>query len=194
MLQKLKSYRIDSQYRRPRGAVGQRIGRGMARDHRPENTWTVAILDPQPDDHVLELGFGPGVAIQALTKRITSGHIAGVDYSHTMVAAARQRNAGAIRRGLADLRYGDVAALPFDDQSFDIAFGIHTIYFWSRPLEALREVLRVLKPGGRLGLTILPRERWNPDDPTAPVGTPVCRPYTTAELERMLLVAGFSAT
>ena len=51
---------IDGQYRRPTGLLGRYVGDGMARDHQPENQWTVACLDPQPGDRILELGFGPG--------------------------------------------------------------------------------------------------------------------------------------
>jgi ubiquinone/menaquinone biosynthesis C-methylase UbiE len=184
---------IDGQFRRPSGLLGRRIGAGMARDHRPENLWTVACLDPRPTDHILEIGFGPGVAVALLAERLTAGHVAGIDFSRTMVGAARRRNAAAVRAGRVDLRHGDAAALPVADAAFDKVFGIHTLYFWPRPAAVLLEAARVLKPGGQIVLTILPREKWNPNNPEAPVGTPECRPYTAAEVVALFSEAGFVA-
>jgi ubiquinone/menaquinone biosynthesis C-methylase UbiE len=192
VLQRL--FNLDPHYRRPSGWLGRYVGRSMARDHQPENQWTVAMLAVQPNDHILELGFGPGIAIQALTKLAPHGRISGIDFSKTMVHAAGRRNRAAVRRGQVALHYGDVARLPFADRSFDKAFGIHTIYFWPQPLAALREIRRVLKPGGALTITVLPKERWNELDPDLPVGTPECRPYSGAELLSMLAEAGFVQT
>jgi len=184
---------LDAQYRRPSGLLGRYIGGQMARDHRPENEWTVAQLDLKPADHVLELGCGPGVALALAVRLVPLGRVVGLDYSRAMVRAARQRNARAVWRGQVALYHGNVARLPFADESFDKAFGIHTICFWPQPLASLHEIWRVLKPGGMLTLTILPTEQWNAGDPTAPVGTPECRPYTGAELQHLLADAGFDA-
>jgi ubiquinone/menaquinone biosynthesis C-methylase UbiE len=185
---------IDGQYRRPTGLVGRWIGGKMAQQHRPENRWTVALLDPQPVDHILEIGFGPGIAVQALARRMPRGLVAGVDFSRTMVATARRRNAAAVKAGRVRLHYATADHLPFADASFDKVFGIHTIYFWPQPQAALREIHRVLKPGGKLVITVLPKEKWGGDDPNAVVGTPECRPYTGAEIARMMIAAGFSTT
>ena len=190
MLQKI----IDNQYRRPTGLLGSYIGAKMARDHQPENLWTIAVLNAQPTDHILELGFGAGVALQRLTQIVTRGRIEGVDYSRTMVRLARKRNASAIKRGQVVIHHGDVIDLSFDNETFDKVYSIHCIYFWRQPTAILQSVLRVLKPGGTFTLTILPRERWNADDPNAPVGTPSCRPYSSAELQEMLSAVGFAAT
>lgn len=189
MLQRL----IDDQYRHPRGWLGRYIGRSMARDHWPENQWTVAALDVQPSDRVLELGFGPGVAIQTLSHRVAQGQISGLDASRTMVRQARRRNWAAVRSGRVTLACGDAARLPFAACSFDKVFGIHTIYFWPDPLAALHETWRVLRPGGLLALTVLPKARWNANDPSLPVGTPQCRPYDGDELIELMRAVGFDA-
>jgi ubiquinone/menaquinone biosynthesis C-methylase UbiE len=185
---------INGQYRRPSGLLGQFIGNRMAKDHQPENLWTVAVLRAQPTDHILEIGFGPGLAIKTLTAIVTQGRIAGIDFSKTMVRSAQKRNANALKRGQVDLRYGDAADLPFDDHAFDKAFSIHSIYFWPHPLDALKEIERVLKPKGKVVLTVLPKERWNEDNPDMPVGTSECKPYSGNELIDMLNQAGFRTT
>jgi len=48
----------------------------MARQHRPENAWTVSLLDAQPADCILEVGFGPGIAIEMLALPLQNGEIA----------------------------------------------------------------------------------------------------------------------
>jgi ubiquinone/menaquinone biosynthesis C-methylase UbiE len=184
---------IDGQYRRPSGLLGRWVGRKMAQQHVPENGWTVALLGAQPTDHILEVGFGPGLALEALSKIVTQGFIAGVDVSHTMVSAARKRNAAAIREGRMDLQYGEASRLPCANASFDKAYSIHSVYFWPHPATALRELCRVLKPQGTLTLTILPKSKWGTDDPNKPLGTPECKPYSGEELKDLLLKIGFSS-
>jgi SAM-dependent methyltransferase len=183
---------IDGQYRQPTGLIGRWIGDKMARQHQPENLWTVNLLDVQASEHVLEIGFGPGVSVAEVARRATDGLVAGVDFSRTMVGAARRRNAAGVRRGKVDLRYGSVAQIPFADNAFDKAFSIHSIYFWPNPLAALREIHRVLKPVGLLILTVLPKEKWNPSNPDA-AGTPECKPYSGDELKTLLDKAGFGS-
>jgi arsenite methyltransferase len=124
----------------------------------------------------------------------SQGWVAGVDFSKTMVSAASQRCADAIRAGRVDLRLGDATHLPFADATFDKAFSIHSIYFWGEPVTALKEIYRVLKPGGKFVLTVLPKERWNEGNPDAPVGTPECRPYSGEELRALLSGVGFAQT
>lgn len=181
---------IDGQYRQPTGPVGRWIGSKMARQHQPENRWTVNLLEVQPTNHILEVGFGPGIAIEQVASR--AALVAGIDFSRTMVAAAKRRNAAAIRAGKVDLRYGDAASLPFSNEAFDKAYSIHSIYFWPDPLKALGEIYRVLKPGGLLALTVLPKEKWNPENPEL-AGTPECKPYYGEELKTMLGKVGFSS-
>lgn len=187
---------LDSQYRRPSGELGRRVGREMARDHLPENLWTIKLLDPQPADSILEVGFGPGIAVEMLLAHVKSGLVAGVDFSETMVSEVIARNQGAILAGRADLRYGEAGDLAYGDASFDKAFSIHSIYFWYEPLTALKELHRVLKPGGLLVITMLPKHKWPPNGAGAPqeYGTAECTPYFGIEVEEMMLQAGFSIT
>jgi SAM-dependent methyltransferase len=181
---------IARQYRRPSGLIGRWIGQRMADQHRPENLWTVALLDIQLDDRILEIGFGPGHAIQEVAQRLTTGVIAGVDFSATMVQAARRRNAKAVHAGRADLQYGEVAHLPFADSCFDKVFSINSIYFWTEPLVALKEIWRVLKLDGMLIVTFLPLERWDGGDTLT--ATPEFKPYSGDELQALLAGAGFT--
>src|ERR1700678_3305532 len=85
---------VIGQAHRTRGAAGRVTAWEMA--HRPSNRqrnrWVVSLLDIQPTDRVLELGFGPGVAIAALA-RAGAAHVYGVDHSGVMARQASKRNA-----------------------------------------------------------------------------------------------------
>ena len=104
---------------RPEGVLGRLGGVIMARMNRDAATEIIQMLDIRPDDKLLEVGFGPGVAIQLLLDRVPAGSVAGIDYSQEMVRQAAARNADALRSRRADLRYGSVERLPFADETFD---------------------------------------------------------------------------
>jgi SAM-dependent methyltransferase len=179
---------VWGQFRKPSGLFGRFIGNGMARGNEYDARWTVSLLDIQPESHVLEIGFGPGVSTQYAAEKATKGFVAGIDHSETMVQAARKRNAGAIKAGRMDLKQGDVAALPFPDDSFNKAFSIHSIYFWIKPVDGLKELRRVLKPGGLLAITIQPKDKWNEVQKRE---SSLRTLYFSAELAGMLSDAGF---
>jgi ubiquinone/menaquinone biosynthesis C-methylase UbiE len=178
---------IASQFRTPSGVLGRLIGNGMARGNEPEARWTVDLLNIQPHTRVLEIGFGPGVAIEYAAKRAPQGHISGIDYSKTMVQSARKRNADAIRTGLVDLTYGDVRSLPYEDATFDRVLTIHCIYFWAEPATCLREVRRVLRTDGVLAITIQPKDKWIRRRPPADVFTL----YSSSEVAQLVTDVGF---
>ncbi|HZO75322.1 MAG TPA: methyltransferase domain-containing protein [Ktedonobacteraceae bacterium] len=144
----------DRQHRCPDGIVGWLVGERMGRQHRPETTWTVDLLDIQPTDTVLEIGFGAGQGIKLAAAQACEGHVMGIDLSEDMVRVARRRNAQAARAGRVMLSQGSITALPFEDQQFDKIMTIHTVYFWSESLQAFSELYRVLKPGGRAVITL----------------------------------------
>src|SRR5262249_15039431 len=112
---------VVGQAHQPRGAAGTVTGWMFA--HRPSNRlrsrWVVSLLDVRPADRVLEIGFGPGVAIAALV-RAGAGHVYGVDHSAVMLRQASRRNAAAVRAGRVTLveapvdRLPSVVAGPFD--------------------------------------------------------------------------------
>jgi ubiquinone/menaquinone biosynthesis C-methylase UbiE len=130
------------------------LGEQMVRQHVPETTWTISLLDLEPTNHLLEIGFGAGRAIERVFTQTSQGHICGIDLSQEMVRAATHRNAKTIKAGLVTLHHGDVTTLPFAESQFDKVFSIQTMYFWPDPSRALAEIFRVLKPGGRLVVTL----------------------------------------
>lgn len=151
--------RKANQAGQPRGVIGRLLGWIMARHNAPDNAWTLDLLDIQDGEHVLEVGFGPGVAIESIIRRYPGTHISGIDHAEAMLKAASTRNRHAIASGQLELQMGSVTSLPFAEAIFDSAFSINCIYFWE-PLEAgLNELFRVIKPGGRLAITVRDKQR-----------------------------------
>ena len=178
---------IARQFSRPSGLLGRVIGRGMARHNEREARWTVDLLGIEPEARVLEIGFGPGVAIQYAADRTTRGHVSGIDCSEAMLQMARKRNASRLANGLVDLAKADVQSLPYPDDSFDRAFAIHCIYFWRDPAPCLREIRRVLRPDGVVAITIRPVHQWQGRKPPLDV----FHLYRGDEVAKLLSDSGF---
>jgi ubiquinone/menaquinone biosynthesis C-methylase UbiE len=141
---------------RPGGVLGRLGGIIMARTNEGCGAWVADLLEIGPNDSVLEVGFGPGVIIQRLSKLASAGHVAGIDPSQEMVEQARARNAAAIERSRVDLRRGSVESLPFDDDAFDKALAVNSMQVWPEAAAGLREMRRVMKPGAKVALGFTP--------------------------------------
>ncbi|MFC3285019.1 class I SAM-dependent methyltransferase [Litchfieldella rifensis] len=160
---------------RPRGVLGRLGGAMMARMNEDCGTWVIDLLEVAANDRVLEIGFGPGVVIQHLSNRVSTGHVAGIDPSHEMVEQAGARNAAAIHSGRVELRHGSVENLPFEDGSFDKVLAINSMQVWADAEAGLREVRRVLRSGGSIALGFTPYSGQSP-----------------ASLPETLMAAGFT--
>ncbi|WP_433174740.1 class I SAM-dependent methyltransferase [Actinoallomurus sp. CA-150999] len=150
---------VIGQAHQPRGAAGRVNGWVFA--HRPSNRqrnrWVVSLLDVRPDDKVLEIGFGPGVAVAELA-RAGAGHVYGIDHSDVMLRQASRRNAAAIRAGRVSLIRASVDRLPPAlDGPFDAILAVNSLGFWPAPAERLAELRRRLAPAGRLAIVSQPR-------------------------------------
>ncbi|BAY19935.1 hypothetical protein NIES21_58050 (plasmid) [Anabaenopsis circularis NIES-21] len=137
---------------RPKGMLGRLGGMIMASMNQAFTYSVIDLLDIQPNDQVLEVGFGSGVGIQRLSSLASAGYIAGIDYSQEMVEQATARNMAEIEMGLVDLRQGSVESLPFEDNKFDKVLAVNSMQVWPDAVFGLREVRRVMKVGGRIAL------------------------------------------
>lgn len=136
---------------RPKGFLGRLGGMIMARTNRKCAAWVVGLLEVHPNDRVLELGFGPGLGIELLAQT-QAGSIAGVDPSREMLEQATDRNQRAIESGHVALRLGSAERLPFEDGTFDKVMAINSMQVWPDATAGLRELWRVVKPGGKIAL------------------------------------------
>ncbi len=132
------------------GTAGRVAGAVMARMNRDMEHGAVDELDPAPDASVLSIGFGPGVGIAALARRMPQGRVAGIDPSATMVDQALRRNRLAVESGQVTLVCARAESIPWPDQVFFGVVAVNSVQMWD-PLEAgVREVARVLAHGGAL--------------------------------------------
>lgn len=178
---------LAQQFRQPAGFLGRLAG-FFFRINLEGIDWTIGLLEIQPTDHVLEIGFGPGHGIQQVAKLAAQGRVAGVDLSEVMLKQATRRNAAALAAGQIELRLGSAAALPYPDHSFHKVFGTNVVYFWRHPVAMLEEIRRVMKPGGRLALYVISKEDIAKFKVTQ---TGVYYLYSGEELAELLTQAGF---
>lgn len=111
--------------------------------------WAVEVLDIAPDDRVLEVGCGHGVAVSLVCERLDGGRITALDRSPGMIEMAQKRNrahAGKARLIAASLEDADLG-----DETYDKAFAVHVAALHKRG-EALDTVRRRLAPNGRMYL------------------------------------------
>lgn len=107
-------------------------------------------LDIQPDDRVLEIGCGHGVAASFVCERLVRGHLTGVDRSAKMIAAAARRNAAYVDAGKAVFIVATLEELDLGDRRFDKIFAVRVGLFHREPGRARRLAERWLAPGGTL--------------------------------------------
>lgn len=155
--------KLTSQFMRPTGWRGPFVGHVMATKNEAMNRLAVELLNVEPDDHILEIGFGSGTAIAKAAAHLTSGLIAGVDVSDVMVQQARRRNRQFIKDGRVEITLGSVLELPHPDSLFNKVFAVNNFHIWPDQYAALREIRRVLKVCGMLLLPLRhkhPTRRW----------------------------------
>jgi ubiquinone/menaquinone biosynthesis C-methylase UbiE len=108
-------------------------------------------LSVGPRDRVLELGVGSGRLLSAVAARAAQGFAAGVEPDEVAFRHASRRCERLVREGRVALLRGTSLDLSvFASAAFDKVYGVHVTCFWEDPLPHLREVRRVLRPGGRL--------------------------------------------
>jgi SAM-dependent methyltransferase len=134
----------------PRGLRGRFVGWLLAWFNRPMNAALVERLRLAGVERVLEVGFGPGVAIQMLSRTLPQGSVCGVDPSEVMLQQARRRNRAAVARETVDLRLGTASDLPWADATFDAILSSNNVQLWEPLQGSLSEVWRVMRPGGAL--------------------------------------------
>ena len=134
--------------RKPEGLLGKMMIKSMNKGHSRVSDWGIEKIPEGDYRKIAELGCGGGKTAEKLLKKYPEAHLTGVDYSDVSVKMATDLNAGEIKNGRCTILQGDVSALPFEDESFDLATAFETVYFWPGPSESFKEVLRILKPGG----------------------------------------------
>src|SRR5215813_908175 len=143
-----------SQFACPTGLPGRLAGRLMAIKNARMNEFAVEMLRIQPDDQVLEIGFGHGRTIRTIAERARAGFVAGIDLSDVMVRQAAKYNLDLIVAGRVEVRKGSVADLPYECGRFTKALAVNNYHFWPNAELNLIELRRVLREGALLVLCL----------------------------------------
>jgi len=144
VFESLSSAERARQLRSPDGEVGLAVAAWL----NETNARILATLGIEPRSQVLEIGFRNGRAAPDVLALAKDGHYAGIDLSPTMVDEAKRFNAGFVTLGRAEFHCAEAEQMPFPDATFDRAFSTGVIHFWPDPVIELRELRRVLRPGG----------------------------------------------
>lgn len=140
------------QVRKPSGWLGRRVVRAMNLSHATVSGWGLQQVTVPKNAAALDVGCGGGWVVQRLAALASEGKVIGLDYSAASVAVSRSTNAKNIEAGRVQIARGSVAALPFPDCTFDIVTAVETHYYWPDLPANVREVFRVLRPGGTFAL------------------------------------------
>jgi SAM-dependent methyltransferase len=179
---------LGRQLRHPSGFAGYVIGQAMAFANRRPNRFAIDALDIACGDVVLELGFGPGRAIERLAALTSPGHVLGIDQSAAMLAQASRHNRQAITSGQVELRHGHFDALPWPTAYVDKILAVNAAYFFGPAATEIQEARRVLRPGGLMALYVTDASvmaRWRFSGPDTH------RTFDRDDLTALLRTGGF---
>ena len=132
----------------PRGIIGRMVAGKMEKANKSRNRWVISVLDLQPTDYVLEVGYACGMDMAQVADQVTNGLIMGVDHSETMFHLAFKRNRKLLDSGRMQLQVGPASKLPFAYAYFDKVFSIDVAQYAKDPVKDFGELKRVLRPGG----------------------------------------------
>ena len=178
-----------SQFEKPTGFFGKILAKGMAWGHKDFYKNTAKFLNLKNDDKYLEIGFGSGIFIKKYVSNVSK--IAGIDHSDDMVKLANKINKNLVISGKAEFKQGDASLLPWADSEFSIVVIIETFFFLSEPEKSLKEINRVLKPGGKIIIEMA----YNKDDGidhTKHIKKMNLRLYSGEEMKKLLNESGFT--
>lgn len=138
------------QARKPDKWFGRVFARAMNQGHGRMTEWGLHHVTVESRFKVLDIGCGGGATVQKLAAIAEDGMVYGVDYAKGSIAVSREFNSRLIEAGRVVIQKASVSHLPFPDDTFDLATAVETQYYWPDLMGDMREILRVLKPGGKL--------------------------------------------
>ena len=134
----------------PSGIFGRLLMRLLNRGNAGMNDVTFEQLELQPENSVLEIGFGGGYLLNKVAASQIPSFVAGVDPQPDVLQLGNKKFKQQIKRGEIELKQASGENLPYKAQTFNKICTVNTVYFWSDPKIVLQECDRVLKPNGKL--------------------------------------------
>jgi len=140
--------KILKQDRMPEGRFGAFWARFMNIGHSNLTRWGLSHISINKDDTILDIGCGGGKTVNTLAKIAAEGKVYGIDYSEVSVAVSTSKNKKLIDAGRVRILHASVDSLPFPDDMFNLVIAVESCHFWPDLVNNLKEIRRVLKPGG----------------------------------------------
>lgn len=140
------------QCQEPRGPLGKVVLWSMNRRHARVTNWGLRNVSIEKTDTILDVGCGGGRTIAKLAAAAPMGQVYGIDHAALSVAAARRLNHESVDAGRVVIQQASVSTLPFADNTFNLVTAVETHFWWGDLHAGMREIFRVLKPGGRLAI------------------------------------------
>ena len=150
--------RKQTQFELPRGLAGRVTLVFMNRGHKSIYESVAKALELRADDDLLEVACGNGHFIKNYASHVHS--VAGLDLSELCIKLATKKNKKRIIAGSAEFVQGEATQLPWEDNKFSVAISMASFMMFPKPVKSLKEMYRVLRPGGRVVVCI----EWNAED------------------------------
>jgi len=181
--------RKQTQFELPRGFAGRVTLMFMNLGHKSIYESVAKLLELRPEDSLLEIACGNGHFIKNYASHVHS--VAGLDLSELCIKLATKKNKKRIVAGSAEFVQGEATQLPWKDNKFSATTSMASFMMFPKPVESLKEMYRVLRPGGRVVVCI----EWNAEDEkdhSKNIKKYGMHLYTENDVRNMLKEAGFS--
>ena len=140
--------KIGMQFKNPSGVLGKIVSTLMIIGNRSAYESLIKDLMIRSNDKILEIGYGPGIGIDLISKRFEMCDIYGIDFSGLMYKRATKRNKQAIKNNQVHLLFGDFVETEISTSQFDKIFCINVVYFWNNLQKPFEKVKYLLKDDG----------------------------------------------
>lgn len=150
--------KIQDHFKKPKGLIGRLVGKQMAMENKALNKWTIKQLKIRPGKKILEVGYGPGYAMDFILSRYKNVHVDGIDISRTMKDEASHRLNPETSSGEAHLQVGDIAESPLQTDHYNVVFTVNNFTLWKNRRKGLRNIYSGMAPRGKIVITIQPRQ------------------------------------
>ncbi|MDO5970219.1 class I SAM-dependent methyltransferase [Flavivirga aquimarina] len=184
---KLTPKELAKHLRQPEGEIGKEVGLQMNKGNKHICLNSYKVLNPKNKDYILEIGMGNGFFVKDLLKMADNLNYSGIDFSHIMINEATIKNKEFITSGKVSFKQASIEKLPFNDGAFDCITTTNTLYFWPQPQDNAKELLRVLKPGGKLLIAYRTKDFMEQLELTKYGFTK----YNVTDVENLLNLSGF---
>ena len=144
---------IAAQLRKPSGKMALKVANKMNESNAGLYNFVLDHMDILNSQVIMEIGCANGKFLEKIHAKARDVQVYGLDYSPEMFAEAKRLNRQKLDAGGLGLYLGSSEAIPLASGIVDQAFCINVVYFWEAPVDHLREIHRVLKPGGRFAIS-----------------------------------------